>query len=95
MKKRWISVVVLLCLFCGVMCACQPKEEIDAEQAVAVVMEDLGDLAQYAGSPHVHTGTYDNEGCYNVYVTVNNDSWVYVISLCGEIIFKGPSSHSH
>lgn len=95
MKKRLFCLIVLACLMCSILCACEPKEEITAEQAISVVLEDLGEDAQYAGNPHVHMGTYKNEECYNIYITVNNESWVYIISTDGEILAKGPGSHSH
>ena len=94
MLKRWFALLALVSIVCGVMCACGSKE-ISAEEAVAVVLEDLDADIKNAGSPHVHTGTYNNEACYNVYITVNNHPLVYKISIHGEILYKGLSEHSH
>lgn len=95
MKKRLICMLLLVCLLSSVLCACGEKKEITANDAIDIVMEDLGDSAAYADTPHVHTGTYNNEDCYNVYITVSDMSWMYIISMDGDIITKGPSSHSH
>lgn len=95
MKKRLICALVLVCLMCGMLCACGAKTKITAEQAISVALEALGDDAANASSPHVHTGTYKNKECYNVYITVNEESWVYMISMTGEVLAKGPSGHSH
>ncbi len=95
MNKRLFSIFVLVCLICGLMCACDTKTEITVSDAVAVMMEDLGDKAESVGEPHIHTGTYENKDCYNIYITLDGESWVYVISTDGEILAKEPASHSH
>ncbi len=95
MKKRFFVVLALLCLICCVMCACESKKEISADQAVSVVLENLGDDAKNVDQPHVHAGTYKNETCYSVYVTINEESWVYIVSTDGKILSKGLSNHSH
>ena len=95
MKKRLFSIFVLLCLVCSLMCACDPKKEITANQAVSIVFQDLGNDVKNASDPHVHTGTYNNQDCYNVYISVNGEDWVYIISAEGEILSKGPGGHSH
>lgn len=94
MIKRLIAVLALVCILCGVLCACESKE-ITAEEAVAVVLEDLDADIKNAGAPHVHTGTYQNETCYNIYITVNGHPLVYRVSIYGVILYKGVSEHSH
>ena len=96
MKKSLIAVFVFVCVLCGVMCACEPKkEEITAEEAVAIVMEDLSKGMSDIGEPHVHSGKYGKQDCYNVYITVNGEPWEYVVSVYGMILHKGASNHSH
>ena len=85
-----------VCMLCAVLCACSAKEDITPEEAVEVVMKDLGQLADKASSPHVHEGTYNNQPCYNIYVTVNGVSLTYVISMRGRILYSGAGeAHSH
>ncbi len=96
MKKRLIAILIFACILCGVMCACEPKKkEITADEAVTIVMEDLGKGMIDVGEPHVHSGKYGNQDCYNVYITVNGEPWVYVVSTYGIILHKGLSNHSH
>lgn len=94
--KRCFALLLVACMLCAVLCACAPKENITPEEAVEVVMKDLDKLADKAESPHVHEGTYNNQPCYNIYVTVNGVSLTYVISMRGKILHSGPGqSHSH
>ena len=93
--KRLIVLLVLACTVCVMLCACQPKEEITAEEAVQIVMDDLGETAADAGPPHVHEGTYDGNPCYNIYITAGDLPFEYVVSIYGDILHKGFGSHSH
>lgn len=95
MKKRLSSLLVLVCLVCVTLCGCAANKEITANQAVVMMLSDLGKDAGSIGEPHVHTGTYEDQDCYNIYVTLDGEAWVYVISTDGEILTKGPGSHSH
>ena len=99
MKKsmlRLAGVLVLLCLACGIFSACDTRRNITAEQAIVIMLEDLGDDVKYAADPHVHADTYQDQDCYNVYFSLKGESWVYVISIYGDILDKGPSGgHSH
>ena len=70
-------------------------EAITSDEAVAIVLEDLGLTSQEAGSPHIHEGTYEGQSCYNIYVTANGESLTYVVSTTGEILHKGEGEHSH
>ena len=94
MKKRLISLVLALLLLCSLLCACG-KADITANDAVTIVMEQLGDDAANVGTPHVHTGKFGNEDCYNVYITLDGQDWVYVVSMDGQILGSAPSGHSH
>ena len=95
MKKRLICLLVLVCMVCSVLCACTSKEKITGEQALTIMLEDLGEDAVDAVDPHIHENTFNNEHVYNIYFTLDGESWVYVISDEGEIMAKGPGGHSH
>ena len=92
--KKWIAILLLVGTLCGLLAGCG-KEEITAEAAYQVVLEDLGVLANQATSPHIHEGTYENKPCYNIYVTVNGLSLQYVVSKTGKILYEGIGEHSH
>lgn len=92
--KKWIALLLMACLLCGMLSACGKK--ITSEEAYQIVLEDLGEtLAATAESPHIHTATYENKPCFNIFVTVNGMSMQYIISETGKILHKGPGEHSH
>lgn len=93
--KKWIALLLVVCIVGGVFAGC--KGRISEKEAYQVVLDDLGEAAAAkAEDPHIHTASYDNQPCYNIYVTVDGVSWNYVISKTGEIIFKTiGSEHAH
>lgn len=93
--KKTIAALLMICMLCGALFACQPEESITADDAVKIVAEDLGDRVDEASTPHVHEGTYNKVPCYNVYFTLGDESMVYVVSKNGKILHKGEGSHSH
>ena len=93
--KKIIVALLLVCMICAGLCACQPGEKITEDEAVQVVMEDLGLLVNNVTETHVHEGTYNNKECYNVYVTVSGVPMTYVVSMSGQILHKGTGGHSH
>lgn len=95
--KTTILALVLVCVVClvGVLVLTCGKETITSDQAYEIVLKDLGLTSQDVASPHIHEGTYENQSCYNIYVTANGKSLTYVVSTTGEILYKGEGSHSH
>ena len=93
--KKLIAVLLLSCMLCVALCACQPTSQITEDKAVEIVMEDLGLLVNNVSETHVHEGTYNNQSCYNVYVTVGGVSMTYIVSMNGTILHKGTGGHSH
>ncbi len=95
--KGTILFLVLVCVVClvGVLVLTCGKEAITSEEAFEVVLNDLGITESQAGSPHIHEGTYENQPCYNIYITVNGKSLTYAVSTKGEILHKGEGGHSH
>ena len=93
--KRLFAVLLLVSMLCVALCACQPSENITEEEAKEVVMLDLGILVNNVTETHIHEGTYNDQPCYNVYVTVGGVSMTYVVSMTGQILHKGAGGHSH
>ena len=93
--KKWIALVLLLAMACGLLAGCGNKEPITAEQAWQIAAEDLGITAEQAGTPHVHEITYQNKPAYQVSITADGTSWLFAISQTGKILHKGQGSHSH
>lgn len=96
-KKSVIITVIAVCVVCivGVILIAQNDKTITSDEAYKIVLKDLGVTESQIESPHIHEGTYKNQPCYNIYVTVNGESLTYVVSTKGEILFKGEGSHSH
>ena len=92
--KKILAIILIACMMCITLCACS-GEKITEDKAVEIVMEDLGLLMNNVTETHVHEGTYNNQACYNVYVTVSGVSMTYVVSMSGQILHKGAGGHSH
>ncbi len=93
MAKKWIALLLLACVLCGVLSGC--KQKITAQEAAQIVLAELGEDVQPDQAPHVHQATYRNEPCFNVFVTVDQQSFVYIVSDTGDILLSGPSDHQH
>ena len=94
MLKKVTAICLVVCLFGLILCACG-KEPISSEEAYQVVLADLGEKAALAKEPHIHESTHKNKPCYNIFVTVGEESLVYIVSQTGEIIYQGIGGHSH
>lgn len=95
MTKRLFTLFILICMVLFTLCSCESEKKITDDEAFAIMIEDLGKNAVGLSSPHIHEGTYEGKDCYNIYITANGESLVYVISTDGEILYKGSGSHSH
>ena len=95
--KNTIIILVLVCVVClvGVILLTHNNGVITSDEAFEIVLDDLGLTSQQVDTPHIHEGTYQNQACYNVYVTANGKSLNYVISTDGKILHKGEGEHSH
>lgn len=94
MTKKLIACLLLCCIFGCMVSGCSKK--ITAQEAANIVIESLDEGAQIAGAPHVHDSTYAGKSCFNVFITVDGESLLYIVSDTGEILAHGPSQpHSH
>ena len=99
MFKRIIVFALLAALLCGVLAACDEGkgDYLEEQDAVAIVLKDLGIKTEDATSIHVHVGTHDNQPCFNVYITYKGVSKTYIVSsISGDILsIEDGSGHSH
>ena len=96
MTKRLFTLFILICMVLFTLCSCESEKKITDNEAFAIMIEDLGENATGVSAPHIHEGTYEGKDCYNIYITANGESLVYVISTSGEILYKGVGGeHSH
>lgn len=98
MLKRTVAIFLLVILVGGLVTACGPeKEPISQAEAVNIAMKDMGIDNSDSPNIHVHEGTYKNQACFNVYITVGDVSKTYVISVNGGEIMgvMNGAGHSH
>ena len=94
MKKRLLSLAVLLCMLVTLLAACGGGP-ISKEKAQSIALKDMGVSASDA-TVHVHVGEHNGEPCYSVYVTANGKTMEYLIdSESGEILEVRESDHKH
>ena len=91
MKK----LLILLLVLCLVLPGCTSgKKGISEEDAIAIVLEDLGVSADEA-TFHVHTSV-DKVPQYYIYATVGNRTMEYIVRIAdGKILSAEESAHSH
>ena len=94
MTKKLIAYLLLFCIFACMLSGCSKK--ITAQEAANIVIESLDEGAQVSGATHVHDSNYAGKACFNVFITVDGESFLYIVSDTGEILAHGPSdAHSH
>ena len=93
--KRFLSLILTVCMVCCLFGACAAKPDLTSQEAYQVVLDSLGDKADTAKDPHIHSGEYRGIPCYNIYVTVDGVSMLYVLSKTGDILHSAQASHSH
>lgn len=92
--KKLLAILLVAALMCSGFAAC--GKTLTADEAYQVVLTDLGDEADHAGEPHIHTGDFNGIQCYNIYVTVDGENYFYAVSMGGTILSKGTgAAHSH
>ena len=92
--KKTIALFLIVCLVGTLFCACGGKK-ITAQEAYAIVLEDLGPVGEKVTSNHIHEGTYEGKPCFNIFITVDGQDFTYVVSQTGKILYKGLGGHSH
>lgn len=95
MLKRIIAILLLVALTGCLLAACQEEKSITGQEAKQLVLKDLG-VTEDQVTIHVHNGKKGEEPCFFVYVTHEGQNLQYVIRVSdGQILSKGPGSHSH
>ena len=98
MFKRIVSIVMIAVLAFGLLAACGKEGPLTAEDAKAVVLEDLGVKESKVTSIDVHLSNVNGAACYLVYVSYNGEYFEYVVNgITGEILSveEVDSGHSH
>jgi uncharacterized membrane protein YkoI len=98
MKKRIFAIALMALLLLGILAGCKNDGPLTEEEAKQIVIEHSGASAREAANVHVHLGeNKDGAVVFNVYVTVNNKSYTYVLhATTGEILsVTEGGGHSH
>lgn len=96
--KKLIIYVMIAILTLGILAGCKDNSPLTEEEAKQIVIEHSGASAREAANVHVHLGEHeDGSVVFNVYVTVNNKSYTYVLhATTGEILaITEGGGHSH
>ena len=96
MKKRIMAVLVLVALLLGVFTACGNKTKVlTSEDAQAVAMEQAGLTKDQITDMHTHIVTDNGIPCYNVHITSENGSYVYLIAAADGTVISGGEGSGH
>ena len=95
MKKRVFILALIAVMLLGLLAGCKNDGPLTEEEAKQIVIEHSGASAREAANVHVENK--DGAVVFNVYVTVNNKSYTYVLhATTGEILsITEGSGHSH
>lgn len=92
--KRIIAILLLACMAVTLLAAC--SSAIDTEKAKQIALKDMGIKESQATAVDAHITEYEGIASYSVYITYNGAQTEYIINgKTGEILHKGPGSHSH
>lgn len=96
MKKRIISLLVLVALLLGVFTACGSKSDVlTTEDAQAVALEQAGLTKDQATDIHTHIVTEDGIPCYNVHISSEKGDYNYLISAADGTVISGGEGSGH
>lgn len=90
MKKRIISVLLLVVLTLSLFAACNNNSVLTGELAQKIAMEAAGLVDDGTANIHTHIGEQDGIPCFNVHITVGEKEYSFAISAVdGKIIASG------
>lgn len=96
MKKRILSLLVLVALLLGVFTACGSKNDVlTPEQAQKIAVEDAGFTVKQATDVHTHIVTEEGVPCFSVHFSANGKDFSYVISAADGTILSGGEGSGH
>lgn len=94
MTKRIIATLLLVCMAITLLAAC--SDALDTEKAKQIALKDMGITEDQASAIDAHLTEYEGAASYSIYITYNGQQTEYIIhGKTGEILHKGPSTHSH
>ena len=93
MKKRILSILavsaLLVCLLCGCGKTDLTTAKVLPDEAMQIVLDELGITAEQALSVMVHYGEYEGEFCYSISFSTWERDYEFVVSgETGEILLR-------
>lgn len=99
MKKRIFAMVLLVAVLLGALAACSSEDDLLTEDEVKKIVTDhaCADGAKATSVDFHGIGeTKDGQVCFQVYITVNGQTFLYQVhATSGEILSVAESNHSH
>ena len=95
MKKRVLSLLVLVTLLLGVFTACGNNDVLTPEQAQKIAVEDAGFTVKQATDIHTHIVTEEGVPCFSVHFSAGGKDFSYVISAADGTILSGGEGSGH
>lgn len=84
MKKRILTLVVVLAMALSLFAACSNKSgTITSEQAQKIALKAAGLSASQVDDVHVHVESYDGVPCYQIHITDGDKEYTYYIAAKG------------
>ena len=87
MKKRIISLLLVVVLALGLFAACG-KKDITPEKAQEIALKELGKTEAEVGHTHVDVADYEGIACFMVHVEADGQEYYVYIDQTGKVIHK-------
>lgn len=96
MKKRIVSILLLVVLVLGVFTACGSKPKVlTSEDAQAVALEQAGLTEDDLTDIHTHIVTENGIPCYNVHISSEKGDYTYLIAAADGTVISGGEGSGH
>lgn len=89
MKKRIISLCLLVALSLTLFAACSKKDTtISTTDAQKIALQALGKTAAEVGHSHVEVTQYEGTPCFMIHVTADGHEHYVYVDLTGKVLHK-------
>ena len=87
MKKRTISLVLVVVLALTLFAACGKKSTtITTEEAQKIALQEIGKTAAEVDDIHMHATQYEGVACYQMHITVGDEVFYVYIDQTGKVL---------
>ena len=87
MKKRIISILLLVALSLSLFAACGKKSAaISVEEAQKIALKEIGMTAAEVDDIHMHATQYEGVACYQMHITAGDEVIYVYIDQTGKVL---------